>query len=433
MSDIGEESERDNTLAEEATAEVNSQRTPRRRLTAASVQGQRRSPVVLLDDVSGIFSHYNANLSSHHDLEDECNDFELLVPRLVLERVTIGGRRRSSATQRHNGETTKEKLSSASRELFSQQNPQGSSESAPDPAGESSLDEMTRRETVTAATKTAGRKKPPRQTPVSSGQPAGETLPKELTSSKEANVTPSPDTKRSPHKTACSASSTPCASNESFREFQQRILAVDPLEGPSWLFGPNNKAKKTQLAKKIVERMSQYAAEAAKMREEEAKRMEDAEQPSNTLDKVEKQNETPRGKDNDSSSAHLNDAGKENRAEGDGGNGRGHCQRRRGTDSVSPVKPAKRARFAESLPTSTSGETVPTKTESGARLSVPQETDDTGPRPKRRAAAAAATSLREVPLGTKLRQGDPTSNSVYSDYVPQTKEAKKRRTSKKKA
>ena len=39
----------------------------------------------------------------------------------------------------------------------------------------------------------------------------------------------------------------------------------------------------------------------------------------------------------------------------------------------------------------------------------------------RAAAAAARTSLKEAPVNTKLRQGDPGSNSVYDDFAPGTK------------
>ena len=42
-------------------------------------------------------------------------------------------------------------------------------------------------------------------------------------------------------------------------------------------------------------------------------------------------------------------------------------------------------------------------------------------RGSRAAAAAARSSLKEPTLNSKLRQGDPSSTSVYDDFVPGTK------------
>ena len=39
------------------------------------------------------------------------------------------------------------------------------------------------------------------------------------------------------------------------------------------------------------------------------------------------------------------------------------------------------------------------------------------PRPRRRAASVAVGSLKEQPIGKKLRQGDPSTSSIYSDTV----------------
>ena len=54
---------------------------------------------------------------------------------------------------------------------------------------------------------------------------------------------------------------------------------------------------------------------------------------------------------------------------------------------------------------------------------VKEKSDESGDtrRSRRRAAAAAVGSLKEPSTGKKLRQGDPTSSSIYPDYVPQTK------------
>lgn len=38
-------------------------------------------------------------------------------------------------------------------------------------------------------------------------------------------------------------------------------------------------------------------------------------------------------------------------------------------------------------------------------------------RPRRRAAVVAVGSLKEQPIGKKLRQGDPSTSSIYSETV----------------
>ena len=48
----------------------------------------------------------------------------------------------------------------------------------------------------------------------------------------------------------------------------------------------------------------------------------------------------------------------------------------------------------------------------------------------RAAATAARSSLKEPTLGSKLRQGDRASNSVYDDFVPGTKRKSDRKSAK---
>jgi hypothetical protein len=47
-------------------------------------------------------------------------------------------------------------------------------------------------------------------------------------------------------------------------------------------------------------------------------------------------------------------------------------------------------------------------------ISTGEEDKRNSSRPRRRAASAAAGSLKEQPIGKKLRQGDPTTSSIYS-------------------
>jgi hypothetical protein len=56
---------------------------------------------------------------------------------------------------------------------------------------------------------------------------------------------------------------------------------------------------------------------------------------------------------------------------------------------------------------------------------VAEEDGSDAVRPRRRAASAAASSLKEVSLNKKMRQGDPTSNSVYKDFVPEVRPKRK--------
>ena len=60
-----------------------------------------------------------------------------------------------------------------------------------------------------------------------------------------------------------------------------------------------------------------------------------------------------------------------------------------------------------------------------SNTNIKNETDNL-PRPKRRAASAAVGSLKEQPIGKKLRQGDPNTSSIYSssaakDEIPNEK------------
>ena len=72
--------------------------------------------------------------------------------------------------------------------------------------------------------------------------------------------------------------------------------------------------------------------------------------------------------------------------------------------------------------------------------SVPETDDDTvsevDEEPRRRggsraAAKAARGALKEPTLGSKLRQGDPSSNSVYDNFVPGTKRKSDQKSSRK--
>merc|ERR1712004_334090 len=51
-------------------------------------------------------------------------------------------------------------------------------------------------------------------------------------------------------------------------------------------------------------------------------------------------------------------------------------------------------------------------------------------RGSRAAAAAARSSLKEPTLNSKLRQGDPSSTSVYEDFVPKRKSSSEPKSSK---
>jgi len=290
-------------------------RTPRRRNRMASLTGN--SPIVLLDDVSSLLSRYNLTQESEAEEGEEGEDngqhpnVELLVPRLVLERVKVNGRRNSNAGS-----------NAARRSLF------------------------------------------------------------------EA------DSERNE------------AARESHKDFEARLLNVNPLEGPSWLFGDQRGRKR--LAKEIMERTKSSTHPNP---EEDEEGPENDKPEAQAIDRPEQSEaEQPERSDTDGP------ARRQKRVNPDDGD---HGQ-----------KPKKRVRYADSLPSTTTSPATSSALAPPKRASVPPTTSAEGNgRPRRRAAQTAVSSLREPALGSKLRQGDPNTESVYSDYVPKVK-VKKDRSSK---
>lgn len=67
-----------------------------------------------------------------------------------------------------------------------------------------------------------------------------------------------------------------------------------------------------------------------------------------------------------------------------------------------------------------------------AHVDQPPPEEEPPRRGRRAAAAAASKSLKEQPINTKLRQGDPGSQSVYENFVPGTKRKSDRKSVKNK-
>ncbi|TRY68569.1 hypothetical protein TCAL_06918 [Tigriopus californicus] len=98
------------------------------------------------------------------------------------------------------------------------------------------------------------------------------------------------------------------------------------------------------------------------------------------------------------------------------------------TNKTSPK--AKIPTRSPSRASSSSSHSIPSTpnapSENGSIYSTPcaagdEETGEVS-RPRRRAATAASNSLKEPSLNKKMRQGDPHSESVYSNFVPKVKE-----------
>jgi len=442
MSDIGEEPEEELSTAEnspvnesdvarlnedEEQQQTTTPRNKRRRRMATGLGRNNGSPIVLLDDMSGLLAHYSVRVEDQDGDGDEdvgevgdSSNVELLVPRLVLERVTVGGRRSSSPKKKgkHNKVAKNDKVSS-SRVLFPDDEYDQASRETLEKGGES-------RQKAAGGESAAKKSQIPLTFAAVATSSSGK--PKE----KKVKEVISPGT------------------SESQNDFTRRLLNVDPLEGPSWLFESNNKAKTTRLAKDILSRIKQSETNSQRKEKENVE---------NVTKKLGKVNDTSAGnssKKKGPKESHkvtsTSQANSDNKSPKDSNKKRkmkevdqeNFLQEETKNDSP-PQKPKKRTRFADSLPSSKIEESKLPSSEYSARRSVPPTNSDNNNmtvegenegRPRRRAAAAAAAagSFKEMSLNAKLRQGDPNTESVYSDYVPQIKgkEGLKKRRSKKK-
>ena len=166
-------------------------------------------------------------------------------------------------------------------------------------------------------------------------------------------------------------------SRESFGDFSRRMGGLDPMEGPSWLFSDNDVNNGPKHTKSRDEKRKENSLKA---------RLSSA---SRKLS-IEPENE------------------EENRLEEE-------------LPLPLPSQPELRQDEPEVQP-GTLAQSEP---------EVQRESEEPRRRGGSRAAAQAArSSLKEPTLGSKLRQGDPVSNSVYNDFVPNTKRKSDRKSSK---
>jgi len=192
---------------------------------------------------------------------------------------------------------------------------------------------------------------------------------------------------------------TPGGSGETQREFLERVMALDPMEGPSWLYDENNRKRRGPPKAKKVKPSEKGGGKAAEVRTVHT-RSSGGEAaaapppPTDAADSASDPTEEAKGDPAPDVSEHESDS-----AEG--------------------------GPSADEPPRSSSGSEQPASSTSSGRGSDGENAGggDTrgGGAPRRRAAAAAVGSLKEQPTNTKLRQGDRTSSSIYKDFVPGTK------------
>ena len=180
-------------------------------------------------------------------------------------------------------------------------------------------------------------------------------------------------------ETTTAASSAPLPtetprSRESFEDFTRRLGGLDPMEGPSWLFSDDSPSSNSRQSQSTKPRDEKRQENSLKARLSSASRKISLDEDSNETEN----NEPPRPK--------------------------------KGKSSVD--KETKNVTQSENKNT--------TAEENSAEIS----------RPRRGAAQAARSSLKEQPINTKLRQGDPASKSVYDDFVPGSKRQSDRKSGK---
>ena len=179
-------------------------------------------------------------------------------------------------------------------------------------------------------------------------------------------------------ETTTAASSAPLPtetprSRESFEDFTRRLGGLDPMEGPSWLFSDDSPSSNSRQSQSTKPRDEKRQENSLKARLSSASRKISLDEDNN---KEIENNEPSRPK--------------------------------KGKSSVD--KETKNTEQSENT----------TSEEISAEIS----------RPRRGAAQAARSSLKEQPINTKLRQGDPASKSVYDDFVPGSKRQSDRKSGK---
>jgi len=173
---------------------------------------------------------------------------------------------------------------------------------------------------------------------------------------------------------------TPGGTQESRDEFLERVMSLDPMEGPSWLYDDNDKKRRGKpKAPKSVPATSKKT----------------------------------NGSSDDSGD------GTSTRVTRRSGGGSGVVQVDQPIQNCDDQTQNDQSSNSGVAPDSQASSSTATVAEA-AEASSSRPSDENAGRSRRRAAAAVG-SLKEASANKKLRQGDPTSSSIYSDFVPGTK------------
>lgn len=206
-------------------------------------------------------------------------------------------------------------------------------------------------------------------------------------------------------------SSTTEELNDTPKTTKKTTTGGNPMEGPSWLFGTNNKPKNSPLAKQILQRIRTSTVSLRSDVDLEAEGLEDE------------------------TDFEFTDDNEKLKAKNPGGKKASNRKRKTTTASGTPnedekaTKRQKRVTFHATKTCTPEATTV--KTESTPKATESDNNTPTSSRPRRRA-AAAISSFKEPSLTAKVRQGDPMSKSVYDDFKPQAKSNRRQSDKKKK-
>ena len=194
--------------------------------------------------------------------------------------------------------------------------------------------------------------------------------PSRQSSRRTSTTTPTPtltnnDLQPPPPPAAQNTNSETPRARESFDDFTRRLGAIDPMEGPSWMFEDLQNPGPSTSRGSIKPREEKRQETSLKARLSSASRRLSMEENDEEDDEEDQSQQPPKSK------------------------------------------------VRKTSETSETAETQDTQENPNA--------EEPRRRGGRAAAQAARSSLKEQPINTKLRQGDPSSSSVYGDFVPGTK------------
>lgn len=518
MSTIGEGSDEEDPVGDRTTPDSRrssaSNGTPRRAQRRRSVSIARQlsssfrtsgSPVVLLENVNDLLDQYNLqnlpasdeSASDENGEDDETDPSDeddddvaqerqkkhgsdagrkdevvLLMPtcRLVLERVKLSERRRSSKSSE--GASRLSTSSQVSMKKRISDVPPNLLSGITTQRGKKTSSEKWNHSTQTCEADSSSNMM---------------NVPSDAESTRLEAKSPETSNLRESHQSELSE--TPLTS-ESLEEFTARMCNMDPMEGPSWLFTDDDEVTPGRRSQEVVARKKRSSISLRAQIGDCSKKLDlDLGGGENCDDDNENENDDPsenppvskRLKHSDGASLHPCKSRKTvhwKPSLGEAALVPDVPEQVQDEDSMAPTPTTEPIKSPESAPKRKSMRNArakkrkaankeiyadtapfqpfyvdkaspkvktptrsPSRTTSNSNPSTPNAPSENGSvystpcgngdnkddleevsRPRRRAATAASNSLKEPSLNKKMRQGDPHSESVYSNFVPKVKE-----------